>query len=56
MKKRKRNLLIIAGVISTIMGMLSAIPFALQEKYWAAGVAGVFIIVGLIILAIAFGE
>ena len=56
MKRTTRNLLAIAGVVSTIFGIMNAIPSFLQEKYGMAIGATILIIGGLVLLAIAFGD
>ena len=56
MKKQTRNILAIAGVISTIMGIIGAIPSFLQEKYGVATAAAILIVGGLVLLAIAFND
>ena len=56
MKKQKRNILVVAGVISTVMGIIGAIPSFLKELYIVAIVATILIVGGLVILAIAFGD
>ena len=56
MKSTQKNILAVAGVISTILGIVGAIPSVLQEKYIIATVSAIFIVAGLIILAIAFGD
>lgn len=56
MKKRSKNILAIAGIIGTIMGIIFTVPSFLQEKYGLATGATFLIIGGLVLLAIAFGE
>ena len=56
MKKQAKNLLAVAGIISMVMGVTGSIPFFLQEKYSLAIVSTLFIIGGLVLLAIAFGD
>jgi len=56
MKKQTKNILAIAGVISTILGIVGAVPSFLQEKYGLATGAAILIVGGLILLAIAFGD
>ncbi len=56
MNKTRRNLLAMAGVISTVLGITWAIPSILQEKYTLAVISVILIIGGLILLAISFGE
>ena len=52
----KKNILAVAGVISTVLGILGAVPSFLQEMYGAATGAVFLIVLGLILLAIAFGD
>ncbi len=56
MNATKRNLLAVAGVISTVLGITGAIPSFLQEKYAFAVVSTIFMVGGIILLAIAFGD
>lgn len=56
MNKKEKNILAVAGVISTIMGIIGAVPSFLQEKYGLAIGAAILIIGGLVLLAIAFGD
>lgn len=56
MSGQSRNLLALAGVISTISGVVGAIPFYLQEKFLLATLSTVLLIVGIILLAIAFSD
>ena len=55
MNKRK-NILAIAGVISTILGIVGAVPSFLSNSYGIAIGSAILIITGLILLAIAFGD
>ncbi|HLC65103.1 MAG TPA: hypothetical protein VJI46_03205 [Candidatus Nanoarchaeia archaeon] len=53
---KKKNVLLVAGVISTILGIVGAIPSFLTAQY-ATAVASTFLIVGgLVLIAIAFEE
>lgn len=56
MKKKTKNLLAVAGVICTVIGVMGTIPSFLQEKYSIAIGSVIFIIGGLVLLAIAFGD
>ena len=56
MKKTQKNILAIAGVIGTIVGIVFAIPSTLQGNYLIATISTVLIVGGLIMLAIAFGD
>ena len=53
MKKKQKMILGIAGVISTLLGILFSVPGFLQGKYILAAIAMVFVIGGIILLAIA---
>ena len=56
MVKKTKNILAVAGVISSVLGILVAIPTLLQANYVAATIAGILVVGGLVILAIAFGD
>ena len=56
MNKSKKNILAVAGVISTVLGIIGFIPSFLQEKYGIATGTVILIVAGLILLAIAFGD
>ena len=56
MKKTQKNILAIAGVISTVIGVMGAIPFFLQERFGLATGSGILVVGGLILLALAFGD
>lgn len=56
MKKQARNILVVAGVISMVMGIMGAVPSFLQENYLGAALAAVFVICGLVLLAVALGD
>lgn len=56
MNKTKRNLLSLAGVISTVLGITAMIPTLGQANYGLAIVAGLFVVGGLVLLAIGFGD
>lgn len=56
MKKTQKNILAVAGVISTVLGVMGAIPSFVQEKYGIATGAVILVIAGLVLLAIAFGD
>ena len=56
MKKTQKNILAVAGVISTVVGLAFVIPSVFQEKYWLAFGAVLFIVGGLVMLALAFGD
>jgi len=56
MKKQTKNILAVAGVISTVMGIIGAIPSFLRENYGAATGSAILVVVGLVLIAIAFGD
>jgi len=56
MKKQSKNILAVAGVISTVVGIIGAIPSFLQSNYTLSILSVVLVVGGLILLAIAFGE
>ena len=56
MKQTKKNLLAVAGVISTVLGVTIMIPSIAEGKYGLSALAGVFVIGGIILLAIALGD
>ncbi len=56
MKQTKKNILLIAGVIGSILGIAYLIPAFIKEIYWLAVVGTVLIIGGLVFIAIAFGD
>ena len=56
MNKQKKNILAVAGIISTVLGILGAIPSFLQGMYGTATGSTLLVVLGLILLAIAFGD
>ncbi len=54
--KTRKNLLAIAGIISTIFGITGTIPSFLKENYSLAIGSSILVIGGIILLAIAFGD
>lgn len=56
MNLTKRNLLAVAGVIASLVGIVVAIPSFLKENYLAGIIATVLMVGGIILLAIAFGD
>jgi uncharacterized membrane protein HdeD (DUF308 family) len=56
MKKTKKNLLALAGVVSAVTGAALMFPSFAKEIYWLASLSVVLIIVGVILLAFAFGD
>ena len=56
MKKIHKNILAVAGVVSAVFGVVFAIPSTLQANYGVAALSAGLIVVGLVLLAIAFGD
>lgn len=56
MNKKTKNILAIAGIVSTGFGIVGAIPSFLQEKYGIAVASTMLIVGGLVLIAIAFGD
>jgi len=46
----------LAGVVSVVFGTVMAIPSILKDKYLAGGIFAAMLVVGLVLLAISFGE
>ena len=56
LKLKQRMILAIAGVISGVFGIIFTIPLALQANCGIASLSSILIIIGLILLSIAFGD
>ena len=56
MNKIQKNILVIVGIISTIVGITTAIPSIFKEQFSLAIISVILIIFGLVMLAISFGE
>lgn len=56
MNQTKRNLLGVAGVIASIVGIVISIPSFLKENYLAGIIATILIVGGIVLIAIAFGD
>ena len=56
MKKTTKNILAVAGVISSVLGIVGAIPSFLSGRYGVATGASILIVAGLVLLAISFGD
>jgi len=56
MNKSKKNILAVAGVISTVLGIIGLVPSIFQEKYIFATSTVILVVAGLVMLAIAFGD
>ena len=56
MNSRSKNLLAVAGIISAIFGIVGMIPFYLTEQYVVGIGATLLLVLGIVLLAIAFGD
>ena len=56
MKQMTKTILITAGVISGVTGIFGSIPTLAEEKYTAAAIFFLLIVIGIILFAIGFGE
>ena len=56
MNKQRKNLLLVAGVISSILGLIIAVPAMLQAQYLIATGGSILLVGGLVLLALGFGE
>ena len=56
MKERTKYILGVAGVISSVVGIIISIPSFLKGNYTAGVIATILVVGGLVILAISFGE
>ena len=56
MQRRVKNILAVAGVIAVVLGIVGAVPSFLQQQFGLATASVTFIIGGLILLAVAFGD
>jgi hypothetical protein len=56
MRQTKKNLLAVAGIMCTIIGVITIYPSILKETYWLVSICVALIIGGIILLAIAFGD
>lgn len=54
--KSQKYLISVAGVISSVIGIVIAIPSFMKENYTAGTIATILIVAGIVLLAIAFGE
>jgi len=54
--KKKYNILMIAGAIGTILGIMWLIPSLINENIGISIAATLVLILGLILIAIGFGE
>jgi len=56
MNRKQKNILAVAGVIATVMGITGSIPSFLKAQYQLATISTIFLIGGIILIAIAFGD
>ena len=56
MVTKKKSLLLLAGVFSTVAGIMFMIPSFLKASYYIAAFSTVLVVAGLILIAIAFGD
>ena len=56
MQKRKKNLLSVFGVIGCVIGIFMAIPSYLNSNYLGLGISSLMVIIGVVLLALAYGE
>ncbi len=56
MKQTKKNLILLAGIVSTVLGVVWSIPSFLKGLYGVAIGASLLLVFGLVLIAIAFGD
>ena len=56
LKTTHRYFLGVAGVIGAVVGMVITIPSMLKENYIAATLAGALMMIGIILLAMAWAD
>jgi len=56
MKYTQKHLLGLAGIIGVVSGILLAVPSFGNERYWLGAFGTLLTIIGLILLAISFGD
>ncbi|MEK6955831.1 MAG: hypothetical protein AABW52_04180 [Nanoarchaeota archaeon] len=56
MKRSAKNILLAAGIMSSILGITFAGPSFIKEIYWVAVFSTIFIIGGMIIIAYSIGD
>ena len=56
MKKETKNIVAVLGVISTVVGVIGAVPSFLGENYALGLGFSVVVVIGLVLLAISFGD
>ena len=55
-KQTNKNILAVIGVICAVLGVMGGIPLFLQNMLGFAITASALVVIGLILLAIAFGD
>ena len=53
---REKYILLVAGVTSSIFGIMYSIPAILQDRVGIATIGTLMLVTGLVLIAIAFGE
>ena len=56
MKKRSKNLFSVFGAISLLSGLMLSIPSYLNSNYLGFVISFIFVILGAILLSVAFGD
>lgn len=56
MRKTARNLIAVGGVLCSVVGLIWTIPLFLNENYIFGFGTSLLIIIGIVLLAIAFGD
>lgn len=56
MKKKNKKITGVVGVISLIIGVTGAIPSFLNVNYFGLSASAFFVILGVILIAIGFGD
>ncbi len=55
-KSKRKYLFVVAGIVSMVFGVMMSVPSFLERVYWLASVSFGLIVLGLILLAFAFGD
>ncbi len=56
MKITNKYMISMAGVIGAVLGMTILIPSILKENYLVSTLAGILMVIGFILLGVAFGD
>ena len=56
MKRQRRTVLGVVGVILTVIGLTGAIPLFVKDMFFGAGIASLFVVIGIILIAVAFSD